>query len=61
MGSALDCDAGSSHFGGFSSCGAQALGEQIQQLQHMALEHKGFSSCYLSALELRFCGCGSWV
>ena len=43
------------------SCGTQALGEQIRKLQHVALECKGFRSCYASALELRFSGCGSWV
>ena len=49
----LRCSAQASHCGGFSCCGAQALGAQtsvvaalrLSSCGRWALEHAGFSSC----------------
>ena len=53
-GATLRCGAQASHFGGFSCCGAQALG-----MQASVAVARGLSSCGLQALERRLSSCGS--
>ena len=52
----LSCGARASHCGGFSCCGAWALGMQASVV--VAL---GLSSCGLWTLECRFSSCGTWA
>ena len=53
-GSTLNCGVRASHCGGFSCCGAQALGAQAS-----VVVARGLSSCGLRALEHRLSNCGS--
>ena len=53
-GAALPCGARASHCGGFSCCGARALGAQASVV--MA---RGLSGCGLQALERRLSSCGA--
>ena len=55
-GATLLCGAWASYCGGFSCCGAQALGAQAS----VVVAH-GLSSCGLRALERRLCSCGTWA
>ena len=51
----LRCGAGASHCGGFSCCGARALGTQAS----VVVAH-GLGSCGSWALEHRLSSCGAW-
>ena len=53
-GAALRCVAWASHCGGFSCCGAQALGARAS----VVVAHR-LSSCGLRALERRLSSCGA--
>ena len=52
----LCCGARASHCGGFSCCGAQALGTRAS-----VIVARGLSSCGLQALERRLSSCGTWA
>ena len=52
----LHCGVRASHCGGFSCCGAGALGSQAS----VVVAH-GLSSCGLWALECRLSSCGAWA
>ena len=52
----LHCSARASHCGGFSCCGARALGARAS----VVVAH-GLSSCGSRALECRFSSCGAWA
>ena len=52
----LLCGARASHCGGFSCCGAQALGTQAS----VVVAHR-LSSCGSQALEHRLSSCGAWA
>ena len=54
MGVTLPCGARDSHCGGFSCCGAQAVGTQA-----LVAVARGLSSCGSRALELRLSSCGA--
>ena len=54
MGATLRCGARASHCGGFSCCGAQALGVRASVVVAYEL-----SSCGSQALELRLSSCGA--
>ena len=56
MGATLCCSVWSSHCGGFSCCGARALGSRASVV--VAL---GLSSCGSRALEHRLSSCGTWA
>ena len=56
MGATLPCGARASHCGGFSCCGARALGARAS----VVVAH-GLSSCGSQALERRLSSCGVWV
>ena len=71
---ASHCGAQASHYGGFSCCGAQALGERasvvvacgLSSCGSRALERRlsracGLSSCGSRALERRLSSCGTWA
>ena len=51
-GATLRCRVRASHCGGFSCCGAQALGARVS-----VVAARGVSSCGLWALERRFSSC----
>ena len=53
VGATLHCGARASHCGGFSCCGAQALGTWAS-----VVEARGLSSCGSQALERRLSSCG---
>ena len=53
-GATLRCGAWAFHRGGFSSCGAWALGARAS-----VVVARGLSSCGLWALELRLSSCGA--
>ena len=53
-GAVLRCSVRASHCGGFSCCGARALGTRAS-----VVVARGLSSCGLRALECRFSSCGS--
>ena len=53
-GATLRCRAQTSHCGGFSCCGAQALGAQAS-----VVVARGLSSCVSQALEGRLSSCGA--
>ena len=55
-GATLRCGAGASHCGGFSCCGAWALGTRAS----VVVAH-GLSSCGSRALEHRLSSCGAWA
>ena len=55
-GATLPCGAWASHCGGFSCCGARALGVQAS----VVVAH-GLSSCGSQALEHRLSSCGAWA
>ena len=55
-GATLRCGARASHCGGFSCCGAQALGAWAS-----AVVARGLSSCGSRALECRLSSCGTWA
>ena len=55
-GATLRCDAWASHCGGFSCCGAWALGTQAS-----VVAARGLSSCVSRALERRLSNCGAWA
>ena len=55
-GATLRCGVWASHCGGFSCCGAQALGTWAS----VVVAH-GLSSCGSWALERRFSSCGTWA
>ena len=55
-GATLCCGARASHCGGFSCCGAQALGARAS-----AVVARRLSSCGLRALERRLSSCGTWA
>ena len=50
----LRCGAQASHCGGFSSCGARAVGERAS-----VVVARGLSSCGSRALERRLSSCGA--
>ena len=50
------CGAWASHCGGFSCCGAQALGTWAS-----VVSARGLSSCGSQALEHRLSSCGAWA
>ena len=52
----LRCSAQASHCGGFSCCGAQALGARAS----VFVAH-GLRSCGLQALEHKLSSCGAWA
>ena len=52
----LPCGARASHCGGFSCCGARALGTWAS-----AVAARGLSSCGMRALEHRLSSCGAWA
>ena len=54
--STLCCGAGASHCGGFSCCGARALGTRAS-----VFVVRGLSSCGSRALEHRLSSCGAWA
>ena len=54
MGAILRCSAWASHCGGFSCCGAWALG-----MRASVVVARGLSSCGSQALELRLSRCGT--
>ena len=54
MGATLRCGARASHCGGFSSCGARALGAQA-----LVVVARGLSSCGVRALERRLSSFGA--
>ena len=56
VGATLHCGARASHCGGFSCCGAWALGVWAS----VVAAHR-LSSCGLRALELRLSCCGAWA
>ena len=56
MGATLRCGARASHCGGFSHCGARAVGAGAS----VVVAH-GLSSCGLRALEHRLSSCGAWA
>ena len=53
-GATLRCGAWASHCGGFSCCGARALGARAS-----VVVARGFSSCGSRALERRLSSCGA--
>ena len=53
-GATLRCGAWASHYGGFSCCGARALG-----MRASAVAAHGLSSCGSRALEHRLTSCGA--
>ena len=55
-GATLRCGAWASHCGGFSCCGARALGAQAS----VVVAHR-LSSCGWRALERRLSSCGAWA
>ena len=55
-GATLRCGARAFHCGGFSCCGARALGTQAS-----VVAARGLSSCGSRALEHRLSSCGSWA
>ena len=55
-GATLHCNAQASYCGGFSCCGARALGVWASVVVACRL-----SSCGLQALELRLSSCGAWA
>ena len=55
-GATLRCSAQASHGGGFSCCGAQALGAWASVVVAC-----GLSSCGSRALESRLSSCGAWA
>ena len=55
-GATLRCGARASHCGGFSCCGARALGAWDS-----VVVARGLSSCGLWALEHRLGSCGVWA
>ena len=55
-GATLRCSAQASHCGGFSCCGARALGTQASVVVAC-----GLSSCGSRALEHRLISCGAWA
>ena len=55
-GATLCCGARASHCGGFSACGALALGTRAS-----VVVARGLSSCGWRALECRFGSCGAWA
>ena len=55
-GATLYCGARASHFGGFSCCGARALGTQASVVVACRL-----GSCGSRALEHRLSNCGAWA
>ena len=55
-GATLYCSARASHCGGFSCCGAQALGAWAS-----VVVARGLSSCGLEALERKLSSCGAWT
>ena len=55
-GATLHCGARASHCGGFSCCGAQALGTRAS-----VVVARGLSSCGSQALEHRVSSCGAWA
>ena len=55
-GATLRCGAQASHCGGFSCCGARALGTQAS-----VVVAGGLSSCGSRALEHRLSSCGAWA
>ena len=56
MGATLRCGAQASHCGGFSCCGARALGARAS-----VVAARGLSSCGSRALERRLSSCGAWA
>ena len=67
-GTTLHCGARASHCGGFSCCGAQALGAQASVVAAHGLSSCGMrslerrlSSCGSRALECRLSSCGAWA
>ena len=56
MGITLRCGARASHCGGFSCCGAWALGAQAS-----VVVARGLSSCGSRALERRLSSCSAWA
>ena len=56
MGATLRCGARASHCGGFSYCGALALGARAS-----VVVVRGLSSGGSQALECRLSSCGSWA
>ena len=54
MGATLRCGVWASHCGGFSCCGAQALGARAS-----VVVVRGLTSCGSQALERRFSSCGT--
>ena len=56
LGLLFRCGARASHCGGFSCCGAQALGAWAS----VVVAH-GLSSCGSRALECRLSSCGAWA
>ena len=67
-GAALHCGEWASHCGGFSCCGARALGTQASLVVARGLSSCGsralecrLSSCGSRALERRLSSCGSWA
>ena len=55
-GATLRCGARASHCGGFSCCGARALG-----LRASVVTAHGLSSCGSRTLECRLSSCGTWA
>ena len=53
MGAALRCGARASHCGGFSCCGARALGTRVLGARASVVVARGPSSCGSWALERR--------
>ena len=56
VGATLRCSARASHCGGFSCCGAWALGTQAS-----VVVARGLSSCGSWTLECRLNSCGAWA
>ena len=56
MGAALRCGAQVSHCGGFSCCGARALGVRAS-----VVVARGLGSCGSRSLERRLSSCGAWA
>ena len=55
-GATLCCGVQASHCGGFSCCGARALGARVS-----VVVARGLSSCGSRGLEHRLSSCGPWA
>ena len=55
-GATLHCGTWASHCGGFSCCGARALGTQAS-----VVVARGLSNCVSRAPERRLSSCGAWA